>query len=63
MDRPKLSQGEVRDILIGAKFASDEAKLVNAALKGENTDKSKWIRKILLSAAAWLNSIGGGCPI
>lgn len=52
MDRPKLSQGEVRDILIGAKFASDEAKLVNAALKGENTDKSKWIRKILLSAAA-----------
>ena len=50
--RPKLPKGEVKDILIGAKFAPDEAKLINAAVKRENTDKSKWIRKTLLSAAA-----------
>ena len=51
MGRPKLPKGEVKTILIGAKFAPDEAKLINAAVKRKNTDKSKWIRKTLLSAA------------
>jgi hypothetical protein len=51
MGRPKLPKSEVKGILLGAKFAPDEAKSIAAAVKRENTDKSKWIRKTLLSAA------------
>ena len=51
MGRPKLPKGEVKDILLGAKFAPDEAKQVHAAVKRENMGKSEWIRKTLLSAA------------
>jgi len=51
MGRPKLPKGEVKDVLLGAKFAPDEAKQVHAAVKRENMGKSEWIRKTLLSAA------------
>jgi hypothetical protein len=51
MGRPKLPKGEVKDVLLGAKFAPDEAKQVHAAVKRENIGKSEWIRKTLLSAA------------
>ena len=51
MGRPKLPKGEVKDVLLGAKFAPDEAKQVNSAVKRENMGKSQWIRKTLLSAA------------
>jgi hypothetical protein len=51
MGRPKLPKGEVKDVLLGAKFAPDEAKRVHAAVKRENMGKSEWIRKTLLSAA------------
>jgi hypothetical protein len=52
MGRPKLPKGTVKDILIGAKFAPDEAKKVDAAVKRARQGKSEWIRKALLSAAA-----------
>jgi hypothetical protein len=51
MGRPKLPKGEVKDVLLGAKFAPDEAKRVHAAVKRENMGKSEWIRKTLLFAA------------
>lgn len=51
MGRPKLPKGEVKDILIGAKFAPDEAKAVESAVKRSGQVKSEWIRKALLSAA------------
>jgi hypothetical protein len=51
MGRPKLPKGEVKDVLLGAKFAPDEAKQVHAAVKRGNIGKSEWIRKTLLSAA------------
>jgi hypothetical protein len=51
MGRPKLPKGEVKDILIGAKFAPHEAKQVDAAVKRSGQGKSGWIRKALLSAA------------
>jgi hypothetical protein len=51
MGRPKLPKGEVKAVLLGAKFAPDEAKQVHAAVKRENIGKSEWIRKTLLSAA------------
>jgi hypothetical protein len=52
MGRPTLPKGKVKDVLIGAKFAPDEAKQVHAAVKRENIGKSAWIRKTLLSAAS-----------
>lgn len=51
MGRPKLPKGEVKDVLIGAKFSPDEAKRVQAAANLAQMGKSKWIRKTLLSAA------------
>jgi hypothetical protein len=51
MGRPKLPKGEVKDVLLGAKFAPDEAKQVHAAVKRDNMGKSEWIRKTLLAAA------------
>lgn len=51
MGRPKLPKGEVKGVLLGAKFAPDEAKQVHAAVKRERMGKSAWIRKTLLSAA------------
>jgi hypothetical protein len=51
MGRPKLPKGEVKDILIGAKFASDEAVRVETAVKRSGYGKSEWIRKALLAAA------------
>jgi len=51
MGRPRLPKGEVKDVLLGAKFAPDEARQVHAAVKRDNMGKSQWIRKTLLSAA------------
>ena len=51
MGRPKLPKGEVKDILIGAKFAPGEAKQVETTVKRSGHGKSEWIRKTLLSAA------------
>ena len=51
MGRPKLPKGDVKDILLGAKFAPDEAKLVETAVKRSGNGKSEWIRKALLFAA------------
>jgi hypothetical protein len=51
MGRPKLPKGEVKDVLIGAKFSPDESKQVHDAVKRSGVGKSKWIRKILLTAA------------
>ena len=51
MGRPKLPKGEVKDILIGAKFAPDEANQVETAVKRSGQGKSEWIRKALLTAA------------
>jgi hypothetical protein len=51
MGRPKLPKGEVKDVLLGAKFAPDEAKEIHAAVNREDVGKSEWIRKKLLAAA------------
>jgi hypothetical protein len=51
MGRPKLPKGEVKDVLIGAKFSPDESKQVHDAVKRSGVGKSKWIRKTLLTAA------------
>ena len=51
MGRPKLPKGEVKGVLLGAKFAPEEAKLVETAVKRAGQGKSEWIRKTLLSAA------------
>jgi hypothetical protein len=51
MGRPKLPKGEVKDVLIGAKFSPHESKQVHDAVKRANVGKSEWVRKTLLSAA------------
>jgi hypothetical protein len=51
MGRPRLAKS-AKDVLIGARFGSEEAKLVHAAVKRENIGKSEWVRKTLLSAAS-----------
>ena len=51
MGRPKVAKAEYKGVLIGARFAPDEAKQVQAAVKRSKQGKSEWIRKTLLSAA------------
>jgi len=51
MGRPKLPKGEVKNILLGAKFAPHESREINAAVIRVNLGKSEWIRKTLLTAA------------
>ena len=47
--RPKLEV--TRTVLIGARFAPKEAKLIEAAARHTGQVKSKWIRESLLRAA------------
>ena len=51
MGRPKLPKGEFKGVLIGARFAPDEAKQVHDAIKRSGKVKSDWIRTTLLTAA------------
>jgi hypothetical protein len=51
MGRPRLSKS-AKDVLIGARFGSEEAIRVHAAVKRANLGKSEWVRKTLLSAAS-----------
>ena len=51
MGRPKLPKGEAKGVLIGARFAPDEAKRVELAAKSAQQNKSEWVREKLLSAA------------
>ncbi len=49
LGRPK--QAVTRDILIGARFTSEEAQSIEAAVEQANRVKSDWVREILLMAA------------
>ena len=51
MGRPLLAKS-AKDVLIGARFGSEEAKQVHAAVKRANIGKSEWVRKTLLSASS-----------
>jgi len=51
MGRPKLPKGEVKNILLGAKFAPHESKEIHDAVDREDVGKSEWIRNKLLAAA------------
>jgi hypothetical protein len=50
MGRPMLSKS-AKDVLIGARFGSEEAKQVHDAVKRARTGKSEWVRETLLKAA------------
>jgi hypothetical protein len=52
MGRPKLPKGEVKGVLIGARFAPDESKRVHDAVTRAKIGKSEWVRKTLLSASS-----------
>jgi hypothetical protein len=49
MGRPMMAK-TAKDVLIGARFGSDEAKQVQDAVKRANMGKSEWVRNTLLSA-------------
>ena len=49
--RPKLAKSEAKGVLIGARFAPDEARRVERAAKTAKQNKSAWVRTVLLSAA------------
>ncbi|NOS72342.1 MAG: hypothetical protein HOP33_20765 [Verrucomicrobia bacterium] len=51
LGRPKLAKGEFKGVLIGARFAPEEAKQVHDAVKRSGLVKSGWIRNTLLGAA------------
>ena len=51
MGRPKLPKGEAKGVLIGARFAPDEARRVESAAKHARQTKSNWVREKLLDAA------------
>ena len=50
MGRPMLSK-TAKDVLIGARFGCEEAKIVQDAVKRAKIGKSEWVRSTLLSAA------------
>ena len=47
MGRPMLSKS-AKDVLIGARFGSEEAKKVEESVKKSGKSKSAWIREKLL---------------
>ena len=49
--RPRLKKAEFKGVLIGARFAPDEAKEVLDAVKRAKQVKSKWVREALLARA------------
>ena len=49
--RPKVPKSRAKAVLIGARFAPNEARQIESAADRSKQDKSKWIRKILLLAA------------
>jgi len=49
--RPKLKKADFKGVLIGARFAPDEAKEVETAAKRAKQGKSQWVRNSLLAAA------------
>ena len=49
--RPKVPKSKAKAVLIGARFAPDEARQVSEAAKRANLDKSKWVRSTLLAAS------------
>ena len=51
LGRPKLAKSEFKGVLIGARFAPDEAKTVHDDIKRSGKVKSEWIRNTLLGAA------------
>ena len=51
MGRPKLAKGQVKTIVIGARFSPDEARRVHCAIEHTKSTKPEWVRKALLSAA------------
>ena len=50
MGRPMLSK-TAKDVLIGARFGSEEAAIVQDAVKRSKQVKSAWVRNALLTAA------------
>jgi len=51
MGRPRLPEGKAKGVLIGARFAPDEAEQVHSAVKRSKQVKSEWVRTVLLSAS------------
>lgn len=51
LGRPRIAKSEFKGVLIGARFAPDEAKQVHDAVKRSGQVKSDWIRNTLLQAA------------
>lgn len=49
--RPKLPKGDAKDVLIGARFAPDEAEKVEKAARRASQNRSEWVRSVLLNAA------------
>jgi hypothetical protein len=51
MGRPRLCEASAKDVLIGARFGREEARLVVQAAKRAGKIKSEWVRTTLLLAA------------
>ena len=49
--RPKVARSEFKGVVFGARFAPDEAKEVQSAIKLSKQRKSQWVRNCLLTAA------------
>ena len=47
-----MAKSEYKGVLIGARFAPDESKIVHDYIKRSKQVKSDWIRKTLLEAAS-----------
>ena len=52
MGRPKLAKAKLRGIIVNARLSPDENRVINEAIRRSPDNKSDWIRKALLSAAA-----------
>jgi hypothetical protein len=55
MGRPRLSETSAKDVLVGARFGKEEAKIIEGAADKAGQPKSQWIRASLLWAAERVN--------
>ena len=51
MGRPRLPKAKAKGVLIGARFAPPDARIVISAVNRSKQVKSEWVRLMLLKAA------------
>lgn len=61
--RPKVAKKDAKIVLVGAMLSPGEARSVESSARDANLDKSKWIRKQLLTPSPQVHNPANSNPI